>query len=101
MMAAAISAPPTHIAVDGFGAIPKNKLIGQRRVFDWRLSGMMSAIHRQTADKINQTCPKCTHSEILKTVRPADEQPRKNYCTGCGHEWWEFDKKPAPLNSPH
>jgi DNA-directed RNA polymerase subunit RPC12/RpoP len=57
----------------------------------------MSAIHLKSADKKRLTCPKCMHSIILKMVKPADEQPRKNYCTECGHEWWEFDKKPALL----
>jgi hypothetical protein len=59
----------------------------------------MSAIHGNTADKKRQACPKCKHSETLKTVRPADEQPRKNYCAQCGHEWWEFEKKPETVNS--
>jgi len=52
----------------------------------------MSAIHHTPADKKKLTCPKCDHGEILYTVRPADERPRKHYCTECGHEWWEFDK---------
>jgi len=52
----------------------------------------MSAI-RKAADKTTLTCPKCMHSELLKTVKSPDEQPRKHYCTECGNEWWEFDKK--------
>ena len=68
----------------------KDRLInGQPRVFDWRPRDMMSAIHGLTAKKIRQTCPKCYHGEIVKTVRPDNERPRKHYCAECGYEWWE------------
>jgi Zn ribbon nucleic-acid-binding protein len=55
----------------------------------------MPAVHRKIARKPRQTCPQCKHTKVLKTVRHADEQPRKNYCVECGHEWWEFDRNPA------
>jgi Zn ribbon nucleic-acid-binding protein len=69
-----------------------------------RASGVLDAdmcpIHGKSADRMRQTCPNCKRSKILKLVKPAEEQPRKNYCIECGHEWWEFDKKPVASADP-
>jgi len=54
----------------------------------------MPTVDDETANTRRRVCPKCKHFERLKTVGDADARPRKNYCIECGHEWWEFDKKP-------
>jgi len=51
----------------------------------------MCAIHKGL-DGIKQICPNCGKSKTVRLVEPAAEQPRKHYCTECGHEWWKFDK---------
>jgi DNA-directed RNA polymerase subunit M/transcription elongation factor TFIIS len=64
------------------------------------LDAAMCAIQGKDAKSTRQTCPNCKHSKILRPVRPTDEQPRKSYCTECGHEWWEFEKKPFEPADP-
>jgi ssDNA-binding Zn-finger/Zn-ribbon topoisomerase 1 len=52
----------------------------------------MCAMQDKGVDGIKQTCPNCGQSKTVTLVKPAEEHPRKHYCTECNHEWWEFDK---------
>lgn len=73
----------------------------QREIPNWRPRADMCALHSKTADISRQTCPNCKHTKMLKTAKPDEEQPRKNYCIECGHEWWEFDKRPVVRRDSH
>ena len=78
-----------------------SELAGNGRSPTGVLDADMCAIHSKTADSRRQTCPNCKHTKMLKTARPDEEEPRKNYCTECGHEWWEFDKRPVVRPDSH
>jgi hypothetical protein len=83
-----------------FARTPIFKFAGIGRLPSGVLDADMCPIHGKSADRMRQTCPNCKRSKILKLVKPAEEQPRKNYCIECGHEWWEFDKKPVASADP-
>jgi hypothetical protein len=57
------------------------------------LSVDVRAMHDKTAGRIQQICPNCKKSTMIKPATPDEAEPRKHYCTECGHQWWEFDTR--------